>query len=248
MTVAKALDVPVTSGDSYTVAVSVRALLDAGRAVGVEQERAVAAVVGATGAIGSASARWLARKVPRLILVARRERALQRLADRIAEETGVTVKPSTQVEAIVEADLILTATSAGQPLIFPQHLKPGAVVCDVARPRDVSPRVMEERKDVLLIDGGLVKTPEGVDFGFDYGLPPGLTFACMAETIALALEGRFEDYTVGKDLSLERIAEIEQIAQRHGFRPAEFLAFERPVEEARLRAVRRQRRGENGPR
>lgn len=243
LTVARALEVPMTSGDSYTVAVSVRALLEAGRAVGVERERAVAAVVGATGAIGSASARWLARMVPRLILVARREEALRALAGRIAEETNAAVTASTRVEAIADADLILTATSAGRPLIFPEHLKPGAVVCDVARPRDVSPRVLRERKDVLLIDGGLVKTPEGVDFGFDYGLPLGLTFACMAETIALTLEGRFEDYTVGKELSLARIAEIDEIARRHGFRPAGFFAFDRPVEEERLQAIRRRRRG-----
>jgi len=241
LTVAQALEVPVTSGDSYTVAVSVRALLDAGRAVGVDPERAVAAVVGATGAIGSASARWLARTVPHLILVARREGALRALADQIAQETGALVTFSIQIESIAEADLILTATSAGRPLIFPEHLKPGAVVCDVARPRDVSPKVVREREDVLLIDGGLVAVPEGVDFGFDYGLPPGLTFACMAETVALALEGRFEDYTVGKRISLDRIAEIEEIARRHGFRPAGLFAFERPVGEERLQAIRRLR-------
>ncbi len=244
LTVARALEVPVTSGDSYTVAVSTRALLEAGKAVGVDLAGAVIAVVGATGAIGSASARWLARTVPRLILVARREEALQRLADQIAGETRATVTVSTQIGAIIEADLILTATSAGEPLIFPEHLKPGAVVCDVARPRDVSPRVVRERQDVLLIDGGLVETPEGVDFGFDYGLPAGLTFACMAETMALALEGRFEDYTVGKELSLTKVAEIEGIARRHGFRPAGFFAFDRPVEERRIQAVRRQRRSE----
>jgi len=237
-TVARSLEVPVTSGDSYTVAVSVRALLDAGREVGIALEEATAAVVGATGAIGSACARLLARKVHRLILVARRESALQTLAEHIGRETGSEVRFSTWIGAIAEAELTISATSAGRPLIFPEHLRSGAVVCDVARPRDVSPRVLHEREDVLLIDGGLVEALEGVDFGFDYGLPSGITFACMAETMALALEGRFEDYTVGKELSLDKVAEIERIAAKHGFRPAKFHSFDQPVDEERLQAVR----------
>ena len=31
-----------------------------------------------------------------------------------------------------------------------------------------------------------------VDFHFDFGFPPRTSYACMAETMALALEGRYE--------------------------------------------------------
>ena len=96
--------------------------------------------------------------------------------------------------------------------------------------------------DVLVVDGGRVAVPGPVDFGFDYGLPPGLTFGCMAETMALTLEGRFEEYTVGKDLSLEKVMEIRRIAERHGFRPAPLLSFNQPVAEGRIQAVRNARR------
>lgn len=70
-------------------------------------------------------------------------------------------------------------------MIEPEHIKPGAVVCDVARPRDVSWRVHQQRDDVLVIEGGMVEVPCLVDFGFDFGFPPGKAFACMAETMAL---------------------------------------------------------------
>ena len=247
ITIARALEIPVTTGDSYTVAVSVRSLLDVGRRAGVVPGQAVAAVVGATGAIGSACAQLLAPEVGRLILVGRRPEALERVRERVEGLSGKLAEVSTHVDVIRQADLILSATSAGRPLIHSRHLRPGAVVCDVARPRDVSPRVVEERDDVLVIDGGLVEVPEGVDFGFDYGLPPGTTFACMAETMALALEGRFEDYTVGKDLTVERIREIERIAERHGFRPAPPRSFDRPLRPEEIERVRRSAVKRAGP-
>ena len=61
----------------------------------------------------------------------------------------------------------------------------------------------------------------------------------MAETMALALEGRFEDYTLGKDISRERVEEITAIAKKHGFRLSGFRSFEKEVTEAQIEAVRR---------
>lgn len=240
LTIAQALEVPVTTGDSYTVALTVRTLLEAGRQMGIAVGEATLAVVGATGAIGSACARMLAPQVGRLILVGRRPAALEPLQEQVSSLTHGPVETSTDLGAIRQADLVLSATSAGGAIISADHLKPGAVVCDVARPRDVSPLLVQQRPDVLIVDGGLAQVPEGVDFGFNYGLPPYLTFGCMAETMALALEGRFEDYTLGKSLDIERVREIEEIAERHGFRPAGLHCFDHPLTQEAIRMVRHQ--------
>ena len=61
----------------------------------------------------------------------------------------------------------------------------------------------------------------------------------MAETIALALEGRFEDYTLGKHLTRARVEEIDEIAKKHGFRLSGFRSFEREVTQEQIEAVRR---------
>ena len=61
----------------------------------------------------------------------------------------------------------------------------------------------------------------------------------MAETIALALEGRFEDYTLGKHLTRERVEEIDRIAKKHGFRLSGFRSFEREVTKEQIEIVRR---------
>ncbi|MBC7877149.1 MAG: shikimate dehydrogenase, partial [Anaerolineales bacterium] len=133
-------------------------------------------------------------------------------------------------------------TSAIHDVVRPEHLQPGSVVCDVARPRDVSAMVAAVRDDILVIDGGMVDVPGTVDFHFNFGFPEGKAYACMAETIALALEGRFEDYTVGRDITLERVQDITAIAEKHGFRMSGFRSFEREVTTEQIEAVKKNAR------
>ncbi|HEX6918224.1 MAG TPA: hypothetical protein VF140_09100, partial [Phycicoccus sp.] len=44
--------------------------------------------------------------------------------------------------------------------------------------------------------------------------------ACLAETVALALEGRYETFTVGRAIEWEKVKEIYQLGLRHGMRLA----------------------------
>jgi predicted amino acid dehydrogenase len=123
-------------------------------------------------------------------------------------------------------------------IIKPGDLKPGCVVCDVARPRDVSRAVVQERDDVLVIEGGMVEAPGPVDFHFNFGFPPRMAYACMAETITLALEGRYECFTLGKEIHVERVKEIAAMAARHGFRLGGFRSFERTVTDDEIERIR----------
>jgi len=236
-TIADRLDIPVTTGDSYTVVVAVEAITEAARVMGITMADATVAVVGATGSIGRTCTQMLASEAGKLVLVGRREAALAAVKAQCDGQKAQIIT-SVDMNAIYEADLILTVTSAVHTVIEPQHLKPGAVVCDVARPRDVSRQVAEMRDDVLVIEGGMIEVPGPVDFHFDFGFPPGKAYACMVETMALALEGRYEDYTVGKNISIERALAIQQIASRHGFRLAGFRSFEKPVTDTQINTVR----------
>jgi predicted amino acid dehydrogenase len=228
ITISRHVDVPVTSGDSYTVAVAVQAILFAGRRMGINPDQATLAVVGATGAIGAASAALLAPQVKSLILIGRDQGRCQALVEKLAIRNATI---STDLAALQKADLVLSASSSPQPVIGPADLAPGSVVCDVARPHDVAIQVADLRPDVLVIDGGLVQVPGDVDYGFDFGFPAGQTYACMAETMALALEGRLECFTLGKDISVEQVREIEDIATQHGFRLGGLRSFDRPLTE-----------------
>lgn len=236
-TIARRLDLPVTTGDSYTVYISVQAAREASAVMGVDIGQASVAIVGATGSIGRACAQLLAREAGQLILVGRRAEAVAEIVEKCQGHTAQVVG-SVDVNSIYSADIVITVTSATEAIIEPKHLKPGAVVLDVARPRDVSRRVEEERDDVLVIEGGMVEVPGPVDFHFNFGFPPKKAFACMAETMALALEGRYEDYTIGRDISLAQVQDIGTIAGRHGFHLSGFRSFERAVTEEHIAGVR----------
>ena len=239
VTIAKALDVPVTTGDSYTVIVAVEAIREAACTMDIPLRSATAAVVGATGTIGQVCADLLADDVERLYLVGRRQDKLEELRDRLKVHARAELVISTSMDVLSEAQLILTVTSAVHDVIRPEFLQPGSVICDVARPRDVSAMVARVRDDILVIDGGMVDVPGSVDFHFNFGFPPGKAYACMAETIALALEGRFEDYTLGKHITRARVEEIGLMARKHGFRLSGFRSFEREVTPQQIEAVRR---------
>lgn len=242
VTIANRLDIPVTTGDSFTVAMAVQAIRDAANVMDIKIGDATVAIVGATGAIGHVCAELLAEEAARVLLIARDEKKLEALRARLETRSHSELVISTKMDILREAQLILTVTSSIHDIIRPQHLQAGSVVCDVARPRDVSAMVAAVRDDILVIDGGMVDVPGPVDFHFNFGFPDGKAYACMAETIALALEGRFEDYTIGKDITLERVKEITEIAERHGFRMSGFRSFEREVTNEQIEAVRKNAR------
>lgn len=246
VTVASRLDVPVTTGDSYTVAVAVNATRRAARRMDVPLEKATVAIVGAYGAIGSVCAQMLAPDAGAMLLVGRRQEPLQRVARQVRAAAGpgrhLPVATATGVDRLSEAHVIITVTSDVDAVIRPEHLRSGAIVCDVARPRDVSRQVARQRQDVLVIEGGMVAVPGPIDFGFDFGFPPGMAYACMAETMALALDGRYESYTLGKEIELAQVQTIDRIATQHGFRLGGFRSFERAVTEREIASIQVQSR------
>jgi predicted amino acid dehydrogenase len=239
VTIADRLEVPVTTGDALTVGMAVEALHQAAAVMYLDLGDCTAAVVGASGAIGQVCAELLAEQTRRLHLIGRRLESVQALQDRLLRQgTQAELRAGVDLGPLAECDLILTVTNDVHALIYPEHLRSGSVVCDVARPRDVSSRVAAARQDVLVIEGGMVEIPGPVNFNFDFGFPPGKSYACMAETMVLTLEGRFEDYTLGKDISRERVEEISNMAQRHGFRLSGFRSFERAVTEKQIAEVK----------
>ena len=239
LTVAKNLNIAVTTGNSYTVYTALEGTRKAAEMMGVELAKSEVVVIGATGSIGGICARIMARESRYITLVARNEARMENLARQILLESGLAVTITTDVKkALSRADIVITVTSSADTVIEPEYLKPGTIVSDVARPRDVSKKVAEERDDILVIEGGLVEVPGDVNFNFNFGYPPKVALACMSETMILALEGRFENYTIGRELTLEQVEEIGRLAKKHGFKLAGFRSFERPVEQKTIERIK----------
>jgi predicted amino acid dehydrogenase len=247
-TVARRARIPITTGNSYSASGALWAAADAMRRMGLvtrdEHGKVIgkAMVIGATGAIGAVCARLLAMSFHEVVLVSPEVAKLLGLREKILADTpDAIVRLSSRAdENLRDMDLVVTATSAaGAKVLDIMKVKPGCVITDIARPLDLPASVVAMRPDVLVIESGEILLPGDASMR-DIGLPKGVVYACLAETIVLALEGRFESYTVGRNLQWEKVKEIYKLGLKHGMRLAEISGINGPYTDediARVRAL-----------
>ncbi|SDH68544.1 putrescine aminotransferase [Pseudomonas flavescens] len=233
--------VAVTTGNSLTAYAAYQNVLEAMARLQVAPADSEVAVVGYPGSIALVIAKLLARDGCRLRLVHRgsAEQGRESLAY-LPPETHGQVRLSADIGSCYdEVRFYVAATSSGG-VIDPYRLAPGAVVVDAALPRDVLP-LQHDRQDILIIDGGLVSASEALRFGTEtLGLAPKKFLnGCLAETLVLALEGRAEAFSIGRELPEARVLEIGRIAERHGFSPSPMASYGERLREEDFQALRR---------
>jgi predicted amino acid dehydrogenase len=256
VTVARLSPIPVTTGNSYSASATVWAAYEMVVKLGFVKEQkngkfsGTAMIVGATGAIGRVSALVLAEKFDTIVLVAPRAEKLLELKDEMEKsypDTRVILSTRADKE-LPNCDLVVTATSntRGDTLDIMQ-VKPGAVICDCSRPLDISVEDVMKRPDVLVIESGEIDLPGNVEVTLDIGLPKPTVYACLAETIMLTMEGRYEPFSLSRHLSASRVKEIHEIGLKHGARLAPIQSQLGIVDDARIetcRALAQTRRNE----
>ena len=229
VTVAKRAPIPVTTGNSLTIAATLEtAKLTAKRMGWRDLAKGKAMIVGATGSIGSVCSRLLAAAVKDVVLVSIEPERLAALKAKILEETpGAKVEVDlTTNRRVGDCDLIVTATSAfGQRVLDVSQCKPGAVILDVALPPDISAEEAATRPDVMIVESGEIVLPGPARFSFDIGLPPGVAYACLAEAALLTMEERYECFTLGRDVQPARVKEIYRLFRKHGLQIAPLRMF-----------------------
>ena len=103
---------------------------------------------------------------------------------------------TTDVDAVARADLIFTATSDPDPVIYAHHVKPGAWIYDLGRPVDVDESVLTV-PGVELVPGGVVRPPGSMPSRIDLRFGDGNVPACLAEKMILTATGAFERRSIG---------------------------------------------------
>jgi predicted amino acid dehydrogenase len=218
--------VAVTNGGAYTAGTVKRAvpfILERLRARGGDPEGATAAVVGANGVVGFGICRALLGHVGRLIMVGTDQARLERSRELLVRRApGAVVEATTRYDRLPDADVIFTATSNPQPVLFPQHVRPGALVFDLGRPPDVDPSVAGV-PGVEVIPGGVVRLPGEPDVPvyFDYRqYGPDVVPACLAETVIIALDGAYDRVSLGERTKSDNIDYFVERAEALGFEVA----------------------------
>ncbi len=231
MTVAKHSPIPITTGNSYSASAALWAAADAMKKMGLidipkgkEKLTAKSMVIGATGAIGSVSSKLLSMVFSEVILCGRNTEKLNTLKNSIHLDSPETkiITTTDSSEYLSAADMVVTATSGvGKKVLDIMKVKPGCVITDVARPLDLTPKDVAKRPDVMYIESGEIEVPVKDHLQMrDIHLPKNVVFACMAETIVLALEGRFEEFTIGRDIEWKKVKEIYKMGLKHGMKLA----------------------------
>jgi len=232
ISVAEQSPIPVTTGNSLSAAATLWAAREICQKLGFMhinlgektkiQGRAM--VIGASGSIGKACAKIMGHYFSEVVLSATNPYRLMQIGHEIeAECLGVKIKVTTQPDRFAGGcDLIVIATSATEGGVLDiQAIKPGCVVCDVSRPLTFTADEAMTRPDVLIVESGEIELPGEVSLDCDIGLSDSVVYACLAETAILALEGRFECFSLSRTISTKKIAEMFKLAQKHGARLAE---------------------------
>ena len=219
-TIAQNLEIGVTTGSSYTAWLALEAIARTIKKRGIDLNKMTVAIIGATGAIGALCAKRLCREINKILITAKHIEKLEKLKEDLSKINPVEVIIEMDVhQAVKDVDIVITTTSAPEALLDINEFKHGAIVCDVSIPENVTGE-LKMGKEVTLIKGGLAKLPSEVRFGFPTGLPKGIIYGCIAETMILTLESRFEDYSLGDNIDLAKLDEIAMMAKRHGFEVA----------------------------
>jgi acetylornithine/succinyldiaminopimelate/putrescine aminotransferase/predicted amino acid dehydrogenase len=208
----------LTTGNSLTVGLAYRALLGLLRERGKTLAGSRVAVIGAAGNICRTYAELLAADGVGSLLLVHREpleaspkfreahrRVCRAAAEAVASRTGVSnaaaaeaaakkVEATHLLDPIAGCDIVVSGTNSTRQFLEPIHLARGAVVLDVSVPSNVSRGVLTLRPDVECFQGANATLPAGQKL-----LSPlvptddGNVFACMGETVALAMIMALED-------------------------------------------------------
>lgn len=246
VTVSKMSPIPVTTGNSLSAASTLWAAKLAVEKMGmvalkngIYQGRVM--VIGATGSIGAVSAKILSGLWKEVVIVAPR-------AHRLLELKSEILKINPKAKVLLSTDpskylptcqLVITTTSAkGVKVLNMADVRPGAVICDVARPFDISEAEARQRPDVLIMASGEVELPGPTKINVDLALEGNVVYACLAETALLSMEGRFESFTLSRNINYQKVLEIDQLAKKHGVKLSQIMGHHGPLTEEEFELCR----------
>ncbi len=232
--IAERSSVSVTTGSSLAAAAILETLEHAVNMRKVDLSKAKIAIVGATNAIGQNCALGFLYRADTIYLLGKNAQRLSELKEFLDSQKSATkvIDKGLDLETIVkDADIIIFTTSAIEvpSALTASNLKKGAIICDIPSPRNISEDLCKSRKDILVIDGAVIEPPPTARIGLKLPIKDGFIFACMAETMILAFEGKTqEDFSTGFKPDLNKVNQIKALAAKHGFK-IKFMSFGVPI-------------------
>lgn len=226
--IGKTEKVVITTGNSLTAGVILKAVEKISIIKKIDLSKEKVAIVGAGGSVGQGTSILLAEKGIPLILIETHQERLENLKRKISQFNNLIF--GRDIFLIKDAKIVVVVTSSLKTIIRASYLKKGAVIYDITQPKNTSADLLKERKDLTIIDGGVIDTPR-IDYGVDIGLKKYQAYACLVETIILALKGIQENY-IGYT-EPRRIKEMLRFMEEYSedFKINIFQSFGKPLNE-----------------
>jgi len=217
----------LTTGRLYTSKIIADTTEAISKKIGLDKN-SIVAIVGAAGSIGTACSQILAKRGFRnflLVDLSNKKYRTEILKNKILSlKKNSNIEISENISSILSADIIIAATNKPEALIRSKDLKKGAIVIDDAQPSDVDQDIIENREDVIVLEGGLVKT-QNIKTNFDMGLHfKDNMYSCLAESIILSMAEQNKDFQVGEifEVNWKIIENLELYEKKFGFTIAPF--------------------------
>ncbi len=118
------------------------------------------------------------------------ERKLSHVSNRILslekQANDLNIIPGHSLSLLSDCKIIVAATNSPEIVIKSEDVNSGTIIINDAQPSDIDPHIVKDRKDVLVIEGGVLHTPN-IDCHFNMGLKHKTDiYSCLAEVILLS--------------------------------------------------------------
>ena len=210
----------VTTGRTYTVMNIVRYVEYCLRRFDLNIKTVCVGIVGAAGGIGSGVAIALAHIGIKHFVLIDIERKLTHLEKYISiierHSKDLTIDVIHKVSSIAQCQIVISATSSPEVVIKSEDVNSGTIIINDAQPSDISPEIIHKRNDVLLIEGGVLKS-NTISCNFNFGLAgTNDIFSCLAETLWLSYWGIKKHHSVD-EFSLDLYSQMKADSDKMGF-------------------------------
>jgi predicted amino acid dehydrogenase len=213
-------DVYITTGRTYTVKNITDYIEFCIKEFSLNKETLKVGIVGAAGGIGSGVAISLARIGLKKFTLIDLERKIENVRKNIiflennAKDLEICV--SHKLSDVTPCKIIVAATSSPEIVLKSTDIEPGTIIINDAQPSDIDPEIIKNRKDVIVIEGGVLHT-DNINCHFNFGLKhKNDVFSCLGEAILLSSLG-FEGHSSIEGFDQILYKKLSETSNKLGF-------------------------------
>lgn len=206
--------IPITTGYTYSAVTAIDGIRKVVQESGKEFKECEILVAGENIPTSHVVVRYLAREAKYLTLISKDKEKSETLFEEILEQTGTVIHISQDIDSAMKRGDILFITDT----IEKRHLKSikkGAFICDLSNDKNVTLELKKSRQDLFFVDGGILTLPKRMELGENFEISSNKCSSSLAETILLTLEQRWECFSLGEKLELEKMDRIKKLAEKN---------------------------------